>query len=862
MYGPLHTAVEAVPPPKIATASDRLGLEPLRSLSDAKKLNQKVALITKPILKYRSLSDILLQPGGSPASPILEAFTGQQSMTPEEIIHAKSDSNLARLNREANRKRSASPHIPSGRGGGQDSSSEEPALSDSSSTSGVTATTRTGERRHISFNHRVEQCIAVDALGDDGNGSANASNGNESSGSEDGDDEDDVLTFRSSSRAAQIANLRRRSTKELTIYRLGPTTLKSSELYPSPSPVVVYPSHPDDPQQSSYGQPVATYTSRPTTTVASQNAAKKNATYDYTNMNPQQSSQWEEDDEDYAMGFDYFNGPDVGVGDEYDMAQYGSTHLVGGSHNDYVAGSVPYGPYSGNPTSPRYAPDDGNLRSNSNSGSGSNSPSVNGGSGAPSPVHSRQSSVRDDTIIIAAPSPPLRGPHAPPTSSKDSFAPKRSILKARSRQNSDNSDDIQIGSAQFGSSPSPDTSVPPSPISSSPQSSSPHNSSASSLAAVMASAGIPSVTYLRDSSGGVRRVDSTELVREARGRSTSRGSSSSLERSASADRRTSSSISPSSSYSPPALVGSATTASSSSTSLAPPRSTQLGGPRRGSSDSLISLGGAMGNRELMPDVPEASSESEAETVRAVDGIDEDEVVERVMVRQAGVGFSADFETAKYGDTLVDDDGFPSDLVDQEEEDDETERMDLPVADVAPPSPPVVHHLPVIAGMPMPLAGALRYRHPSPSAPKTVTASLSNDAFDSEGSPTISIEDVDALDTPPIEDDTPVTATAAAAPSSARRSLLRASRGGGHISSSTEREGSLGGSRSSIESGRGANSGTHDDSYGFGYYDEDSDGGIVSRTLEVAGTVRDLWGALSRGILWRRDTPSTTSPPRR
>ena len=102
--------------------------------------------------------------------------------------------------------------------------------------------------------------------------------------------------------------------------------------------------------------------------------------------------------------------------------------------------------------------------------------------------------------------------------------------------------------------------------------------------------------------------------------------------------------------------------------------------------------------------------------------------------------------------------------------------------------------------------------------------------------------------------------ATSAPSYARRSLLRASRGGGnHTSASSEREGSIGG-RSSIESGRGGSSNQHpsgsetvDDSYGFGYYDEDSDGGIVSRTTEVlAGTVRDLLGAaLSRGF-WRRN----------
>lgn len=45
----------------------------------------------------------------------------------------------------------------------------------------------------------------------------------------------------------------------------------------------------------------------------------------------------------------------------------------------------------------------------------------------------------------------------------------------------------------------------------------------------MTTAGTPSVVHLSDSENGVRRVDSTELVREARGRCTSRGSSSSVD---------------------------------------------------------------------------------------------------------------------------------------------------------------------------------------------------------------------------------------------------------------------------------------------------------------------------------------------
>ncbi len=160
---------------------------------------------------------------------------------------------------------------------------------------------------------------------------------------------------------------------------------------------------------------------------------------------------------------------------------------------------------------------------------------------------------------------------------------------------------------------------------------------------------------------------------------------------------------------------------------------------------------------------------------------------------------------------------------------------------------------------------------SPGAP-TTSSSIAliekEEAHREIASPVISIEDVDSTSSSAIlnsnsdDNNSNNDLAATSAPSYARRSLLRASRGGGnHTSASSEREGSIGG-RSSIESGRGGSSNQHpsgsetvDDSYGFGYYDEDSDGGIVSRTTEVvAGTVRDLLGALSRGF-WRRNETS-------
>lgn len=44
-------------------------------------------------------------------------------------------------------------------------------------------------------------------------------------------------------------------------------------------------------------------------------------------------------------------------------------------------------------------------------------------------------------------------------------------------------------------------------------------------------------------------------------------------------------------------------------------------------------------------------------------------------------------------------------------------------------------------------------------------------------------------------------------------------------------------------------GPNDPDYGFGYYDEEGgqSEGLVGKTLEVAGTARDLLGAISKSL---------------
>ena len=78
LYGPLHTAVEPVPIKKAATAEDYLGLDQTRVARDLAR-SAKPALRVKPILKHRSLSDILSVPSSGAASPIMDGNAGSFS---------------------------------------------------------------------------------------------------------------------------------------------------------------------------------------------------------------------------------------------------------------------------------------------------------------------------------------------------------------------------------------------------------------------------------------------------------------------------------------------------------------------------------------------------------------------------------------------------------------------------------------------------------------------------------------------------------------------------------------------------------------------------------------------------------------
>lgn len=233
----------------------------------------------------------------------------------------------------------------------------------------------------------------------------------------------------------------------------------------------------------------------------------------------------------------------------------------------------------------------------------------------------------------------------------------------------------------------------------------------------------------------------------------------------------------------------------------------------------------------MPDLPEASSESETETSKAAAGDDDDEPVVVPQVESVSEPVSPVIAHETLEDATLPSmvgahsvspgtgkaNGRPPPIVVQPGE---------PSTLVLDSSPPLVPG-PVSAKTApeaSPPAPAPRYRQPSPAKPASSTTTDEEahavDLQSLSNSPALTPAD---LASTPWSDESN-------APSYARRSLLRAAR-----SMSED------GTRPSVDNPR-----VQTDDYGFGYYDEEETG-IVGRGLDVAGTARDIIGALSRGL---------------
>ncbi|CAH7686912.1 hypothetical protein PPACK8108_LOCUS21623 [Phakopsora pachyrhizi] len=481
LYGPLHTAVDPVPLPRASTLQDRFNLDDLPSQhpnmlpSDSlpgSSVNSRpgssasvrsAKMPGKPILKHRSLSEILGVPNLSSQSPgdcdgpsesdgelINTAINEQRPRV--AVAHTVSDSKL--VNRDHHDVGRGTPPTFSCESSDSTTSGDDsdvshhypracspPLVPGRKTAMRTTGTSKGGlednvkPKKHISFSHRVEQCIAVDSEEERTTyittSSLKGSNGRtlaptsckanlDEEDDDDDDDDDDLLTFRSSAprqpglhavssrysthfgSSQSLNDLGSTTTSALsfpsepsTIARMAPTTLKSSEVLPAPSPVVVYDQGPvwdgtqDQVPTPSYSSYTVTSTPSPSiaivydSTLSCQARSVVNSTlrsdppsYPSHTYGPVTSSKlsstsgtsspaeerplgssrfgssssinkWgtpddDDDTEEFtAMGFDYFSGPDLGLGEECEMSKGQLCQL--GSFQDGLGTSESYG---------------------------------------------------------------------------------------------------------------------------------------------------------------------------------------------------------------------------------------------------------------------------------------------------------------------------------------------------------------------------------------------------------------------------------------------------------------------------------------------------------------------------------------
>lgn len=197
LYGPLHGDAAPVPPPKVSSMADRLGIDEGRRQH-------------KPILKYRTLSQVL-------TTPLAEAERLPPATHHEVPVTA------------TQRVRDAPGLVSAMRGGAPP------------------------KGRHIRFNTAVEQCIAIDYdepncygdYDDDEYGSSDSADDDDGDGDGDGDDGDDDDGECASEVLAIQDNPRTAGGRDAphTIAKLAPTRLKCVD-EPPVHPPVHPPGHP------------------------------------------------------------------------------------------------------------------------------------------------------------------------------------------------------------------------------------------------------------------------------------------------------------------------------------------------------------------------------------------------------------------------------------------------------------------------------------------------------------------------------------------------------------------------------------------------------------------------------------------
>jgi hypothetical protein len=209
LYGPLQTGSDK---------AFRLPSPSSSPLGSSRISKSNSFLHKKPILKKRSMSEIMLQKSLSSSSLLKQAAAAVQAQQSQGLRP-----NIGRATSDF-------PTLYSRRF----SQGNHPGML-SSVTSSALESPYPGERKHIHFNESVEQCIAIDMKGDDDEPDNHAV-----SDDSDSDDDGGLLMKRSNS-SRKLPPLRRSSTPKQsfnadskTIAKLPSTTLKYRENTPEP----------------------------------------------------------------------------------------------------------------------------------------------------------------------------------------------------------------------------------------------------------------------------------------------------------------------------------------------------------------------------------------------------------------------------------------------------------------------------------------------------------------------------------------------------------------------------------------------------------------------------------------------------
>ncbi|KAF4982974.1 hypothetical protein FDECE_17408 [Fusarium decemcellulare] len=205
LYGPLQSGQTALHSTQTEPSSVSLS-----------KTDSLVNLNKKPILKKRSMSEVMLQRSLSTASLLKQATAAVKAQETRGILRPRLG-------------RSTTDYLAypfSSRRLSGDSSSVAP----STESSGITSPN--SERKHIHFNEQVEQCIAVEAKGDDEEEDVDTDRYGDDSDSDDG-----VMMKRMRSKKRPLSRrktLKASSAEGKTIAMLPSTTLKYREDTPEP----------------------------------------------------------------------------------------------------------------------------------------------------------------------------------------------------------------------------------------------------------------------------------------------------------------------------------------------------------------------------------------------------------------------------------------------------------------------------------------------------------------------------------------------------------------------------------------------------------------------------------------------------